>query len=199
MMKTTLAAVALLALLALACGKDDGDSATGAAARAVDTTVATAGFVTPAPVVTGSSTFPTTQAVGTRLEIESVSGPAGQKATVAITMYEATEGLAGFTLEISVADPEIARIVGVDLSDFGLSDTSLLPAAVVSLSAVDLSDVFDGPFERETIATLDLELLAPGETELVLRVLRLDDDNGDAVYAEAVHGRLLVTDQAARP
>ena len=41
-MKTTLAAVALLALLALACGKDDGDSATGAAARAVDTTVATA-------------------------------------------------------------------------------------------------------------------------------------------------------------
>lgn len=197
MMKTTLTAVALLALLALACGKEDDDSATGTASRAVDTTVATAGFVTPSPVVTGSSTFPTPQAVGTRLEIESVSGPAGSNATAAVTMYEATEGLAGFTLEVSVADPDIARFVGVDLSDFGLSDTSLLPAAVISLSAVDLSDFFDGPFERETIATLDLELLAPGETELVLQVLRLDDDNGDAVSAEAVHGRLSVTDAGA--
>ena len=191
-MKTTLAAAALLTLLALACGKGDDSRVTGATPWAAVTTGA-------APVVTGSSTAPTPQAVGTRLEIESVSGPAGRKATAAITMYEATEGLAGFTLEVSVADPDIARIVGVDLSGFGLSDTSLLPAAVISLSAVDLSDFFDGPFERETIATLDLELLAPGETELVLRVLRLDDDNGDVVSAQAVHGRLLVTDQAARP
>lgn len=198
-MKTTLAAVALLTLLALACGKDDGDSATGAASRAAGTVATAPGSDTPAPVVTGPSTAPTPQAVGTRLEIESVTGTAGSNATAAITMHQATQGLAGFILEVSVADPGIARIVGVDLSDFGLSDTGPLPAAVILLSAVDLSGIFEGPLERETIATLDLELLAPGETEMVLRVLMLDDDNGDVVSAEVVHGRLSVTNSGAGP
>ena len=205
-MKTNLAAVALLALLVLACGKDDDNSVTSATSRAVgatelgqSTTVAASGFETPAPDAVVSSTVPAPQAVGTRLEVESVSGTAGRNATVAISMHEATEGLAGFKLEVSIADPGIARIVGVDLSDFGLSDTSPLPAAVISLSAVDLSGIFEGPFERETIATLDLELLAPGETEIVLRVLMLDDDNGDIVSAEAVHGRLSVTNASASP
>ncbi len=191
-MKTTLAAVALLSLLALACGKGDDSPVTGATPRAAVTTAA-------APVVTGSSTAPTPQAVGTRLEIESVSGTAGSNVAAAITMHQATQGLAGFMLEVSVADPGIARIVGVDLSDFGLSDTSPLPASVILLSAVDLSGIFEGPLERETIATLDLELLAPGETEMVLGVLMLDDDNGDVVSAEVVHGRLSVTNAGAGP
>ncbi len=133
------------------------------------------------------------------MEIESVSGTVGRKATADITMHEATDGLAGFKLEVSVADPGVARIVGVDLSDFGLSDTSPLPAAMLSITAVDLHRLFEGPFQRETIATLDIELLTPGETEIVLQVLKLDDDRGDAVFAEAVHGRLSVTDAGARP
>jgi hypothetical protein len=205
-------AAALLALPVLACGKDDDTSVAGTTAVAVGTAdaglrpergqgtaVAASGFETPAPDVTGSSVAQTPRAVGTRLEIESVSGTAGRSATVDITMHEATEGLAGFLLEVSVADPGIARIVGVDLSDFGLSETSPLPATVLSISAVDLTGLFEGPFERETIATLDLELLTAGETEIVLQVLKLDDDEGGAVSAEAVHGRLFVSDTTVRP
>ena len=174
-MKTTVAAVALLALLALACGKDDDNPVTGATPEtgktsetglrpetSQGTTVTASGIETPSSVVTDSSTASTPQAVGTRLEIESVSGTAGLNATAAISMFEATEGLSGFKIQVSIADPGIARIVAVDLSDFGLSDTGPLPATVISISAVDLSGIFEGPFERETIATLDLELLVPG-------------------------------------
>ena len=205
-MKTTLAAVALPVLLVLACGKDDDTPVTGATPDAAATpgavqgmTVAGNEFETPARVVTDDSVVPTPKASGTRLEIESVSGTVGRNATAAITMYDATDGLAGFKLEISVADPGVARIVGVDLSSFSLSNFGPLPASVVSLSAVDLGHLFEGSFERETIATLDLEPLALGETEIVLRVLMLDDDNGDVVSAFAVHGRLSVSDAAALP
>ena len=183
-MKTTLTVLALLALLAVACGKDD------------DTTVA---GVTHEPVVAVSTLVPTPQVTGTRLEIENISGTVGLNATAEIAMLEATEGLSGFKLEVSVKDPDIARIVGVDLSEFGLRDVGPLPDTVLTMTAVDLSRAFEGPFERMTVATLDLDLLAAGETEIILQVLLLDDDKGNAVSVEAFHGQLIVSNDGASP
>ena len=174
-MKTTVVAIVLFATLVLACGKDDDTSATG------------------------SSVASSPQDVGTRMEIESVSGTVDRNVTADITMHMAKAGVAGFTLEVSIADPTIARIVGLDLSNFGLSETSPLPTDVLSISAVDLSRSFEGPFERETMATLEFELLSPGDTEIVLRISKLDDDDGDAVFVEAVNGKLSVVDTGARP
>ena len=116
-------------------------------------------------------------------------------------MYNATRSVAGFLLRISVENPGIAHIVDVQFPDYGHRESGVeltrvigqVPAESVTIAAVDLSGVLAGPFSRKVLASVNVRLLSPGETELSLsEVGGLDDVSGDPLDPELVPAVLTV-------
>ena len=112
--------------------------------------------------------------------------------------------MSGFDLQISVADPLIADITDVILPEYVPSFFASLfitvdgiPGPVVDIAAIDLNRVIEphppdlGP---DLIATLQVELLSPGETQVfVSGVPRVDDDSGESLNPQSAPGTLTVT------
>ena len=55
----------------------------------------------------------------------------------------------------------------------------LTPSSTVEIRVVDFNDILSGPFSRQVIATLEVELLSDGETQIVVGLIRLDGPNPD--------------------
>jgi hypothetical protein len=119
------------------------------------------------------------------LAVEDGNGRVGQLIPVEVALYNVTTGVSGFSLEVQVADPALARIVDVQFPDYGLSSTD-------PISAVDLNNVLEGAFSRGVLATLVLELLSAGETSILIAPVRIDDDTGSHIDAEIRPGSLVV-------
>jgi|GEM_PF-4985838 len=119
----------------------------------------------------------------------------GETATVAVTLSEAPDGLAGFDVIVEVDDPGTATISDAAV-DSGMSPSNASIAsdgASVQLRAADGNKQFqagDGPF---TVATVSLRSEAVGETTLGIAVDQVDDDDGSRIDPAVDGGRLTVT------
>ena len=70
---------------------------------------------------------------------------------------------------------------------------SQLPGQSVTIAAVDLGGVLQGPFDRALLATFSVELLTPGTTHLLVSGLaRLDDSSGAPLGPDLGPGSLTV-------
>jgi len=112
-----------------------------------------------------------------------------------LSMIAGSGGLAGYTIELTIADPSIAKFTGASFPpDFPL--TTIVPdpvdGPVMTISAVDLLDSI-GTLDDATLATLSIESLAIGETAINARVIRLDDDAGFQIRAIIEQGVVKVS------
>ena len=87
-------------------------------------------------------TWTRAEAAPPTLIVGSASADEGQTALVSITLSDATAGLAGFDLLVTLSDPTVANGVSVDFPNFAtrLTRQTLNSAAEIRVSAVDLSD-----------------------------------------------------------
>jgi hypothetical protein len=172
-MRNITIATFLLLLITVACSRDAEDT--------LEPTMSPAP-TPPAPIATPP---PVTS---TRIVVEGGQGVVGDVIPVEIALYDAVAGVSGYAIQVSSANPQVARIKDVRLPDYGLTKVGELPADSVDITIVDLPSLLEGAFTRETLATLDMELLSPGQAQILLELHLLDDDTGNVLAPEVVSG-----------
>ncbi len=161
---------------------------------------------TPPPPTTVPTPVPTPTATPvpaqSELAIQDGQGTVGLTVPLQMSLNAVQVSLSGFFVTVAVEDPAVARIVAVQFPDYrdpitgdqlsGLLGS--LPAASVGIAAVDLAGALAGPFESKVLATISVELLASGSTQVsVVAPPRVDDDTGQLVAVTLKSGALIVS------
>ena len=121
-------------------------------------------------------------------------------ATVDVVLTSAPNGLAGYNLELSVDDPDVARIEAASYPDrFDLTTDPAIDEAgeTVSLEAADMGSTIDAGATDVTLATVEIAGDAPGEVELSVEPRQVDANDGDRIQPAARPGTLIVTDDSS--
>jgi len=116
--------------------------------------------------------------------------------TVGVVLTSAPDGLAGYYLELTVQNPEVARIDAAGYPDrFGLTSEPAIGAdgATVTLEAADMEGAIEPGATDVTLATVTVAGAAPGEVELSLEPRQFDADDGSAFGPATQSGTVTVS------
>jgi len=117
---------------------------------------------------------------GTDLSLAS----SGSSGTMDIRLDQASTGLAGYQLEITINPAGIAQVSSVNFpAAFGMNSASTIPASTVSIVAVDLMDQVPVGATNIILASLGFTGLADGTADVEITVTELTDDSGDPISA----------------
>ncbi len=114
----------------------------------------------------------------------------GARATIPITLSSAPKGLAGYRIEVAVADTDVATVEDVTFPEFGLVRRVPSAGPELRLAAADLTRRVEPGAVDATLATLVVVGTRLGTTELRIRVDMMSDDDGGPMTPEA-HGATL--------
>jgi hypothetical protein len=155
-----------------------------------------------AVAVAALALFGTVAAVGTaaaddpQIRVSTATVADGETATLGVALSAAPEGLAGYYLRLSVADPAVATIEGAAYPDrFGMTSDPEVEddGRTVVLEAADLDSEIGAGATDVTLATVDVSGAAPGEVRVTAEPLQFDGDGGSAFSPTAQAGVLTVT------
>lgn len=118
---------------------------------------------------------------------------------VDVTIHQASQGLSGYDMTISLVDAEVATIDSVDLPEFGLSDASRPSPGTTKIRVADLNDLITFETSEARLVTLQLKGSKPGTSEIIVALNAMDDDNGDPIEPRIVSGSVKVTPVATPP
>ena len=105
----------------------------------------------------------------------------GGKATVTLTLWNATKGLSGYDLMVKLDPGDVAEVVAVRLPDYGLNQVSDVLASSVRIRVADLNKKVLSEDQEQLLATLEISGKAPGKTTVAVQVTAMDSENGDAL------------------
>nr|WP_319539398.1 PEGA domain-containing protein [uncultured Methanospirillum sp.] len=134
-------------------------------------------------------------ASATTIELSGVSiSGAGQSASIPITLDAVSSGLAGYKLNAALSTSGVAKITAITMPDWASMKNvdGTLPGESVNLTAVDLSDTIKSGSTNVPVATLTVEGVAAGSTNLVLTVSELTDDSGNAIQFTMAQAGIVV-------
>jgi PKD repeat protein len=146
-----------------------------------------------------SGTTTVFRVAGTVLEVPSVAIGFGKTATVDLTLLSAMDGVSGGRLTVSVDHPGVARINGASYADgFDLTRTPDVSSdgSSVELALADVEKSVQPGATDVPLATLDVEGVGTGTTDLTVEVEAFDDDAGDSIDVLTRDG-LVVTGPSA--
>jgi PKD repeat protein len=129
------------------------------------------------------------------LSVGSVAVRSGKAGAVDLDLHSAPEGLAGGRLTVSVDHPEVATIRGASYNDaIGLTAEPEVAddGASVTLELSDVGGAVEPGSEPVTLASITLEGVSAGTTDVGVEVEALDDDAGNEIDP-AVDEGLVVT------
>ncbi|MDD4254555.1 MAG: lectin like domain-containing protein [Methanofollis sp.] len=118
---------------------------------------------------------------------------AGNETEVSITMSRAPWGLAGYEMDVSVADPEVAAITGASFPAWATLNLSRETEDGVMMRAVDLDDAVRAGDEDVVLGTVRVKGLLGGSSDLRIAVRQVDGDGGDLVTTRANTSSITVT------
>lgn len=144
---------------------------------------------TPVPTPTAS---PTPRPGRPTLDVQASTVAVLDTVSIPIVLSEAPTGVSGFDLDVTLSDPAVARISDIQFPGFGISEHEMLSSARARLRAVDSEDAVESGARNVVLATVGLQGLAQGTTSVTVRILRLDDDRGNAIQPEYTAGTLRV-------
>ena len=118
----------------------------------------------------------------------------GTVLSIPVILDEAQQGLAGYVMDISLSDSEVARIVNVTFPNWaGLHNAEIQSDSSVSLKAVDIYQSVEDGSEDITLATLIVKGETPGTLTIQPHITTLDDDDGYAITASVIPATMQVT------
>jgi PGF-pre-PGF domain-containing protein len=118
---------------------------------------------------------------------------AGEETEVVITMSRAPLGLAGYEMDVSVADPDVAAITGASFPAWATLNLSRATDTGLMMRAVDLEDAVCAGDEDVVLGTVRVKGLIGGASDLVISVRQIDGDGGALVTTRANTSRVAVT------
>jgi len=104
------------------------------------------------------------------------------------------EGLAGYDLVVTIADPSIAEIISVQYPAWaGLNNTTPSPPGdSLRLSSVDVNKNVQAGAENTLLATITVRADSTGTSEITLSDVHMDADGGDAITPDVISGDIVV-------
>jgi len=146
------------------------------------------GAVATAGTVTAQSEQPTVRVVGDTVAADGTT-------TVGVVLTNAPNGLAGYYLDITVENPEVARIEGANYPDrFALTTAPSVGSegATATLEAADMEGEIDPGATDVTLAAVEISGVAAGETTVTVTPSQFDDDDGKAFQPATAAGTVTV-------
>lgn len=126
------------------------------------------------------------------IRVESSEVEAGESVTIRVVLNVAPSGLSGYQIEVSLDDPSVALISGIQAPDLGLSSSSVQSRSSVRIAAVDLKRLVEPGGKDVTIAFVEVQGLSRGTAGVNVAVLKMDDDFGQALDIRAASGSISV-------
>jgi secreted PhoX family phosphatase len=122
------------------------------------------------------------------LDVDSVA--LGSTGTADLTVNALPAGLSGAKVSVSVTDPAVATITGVEFADaLGLTEHEVSDdGSTATLKFSDVDRNVQGGTIDLAIASLSLAGRGTGTTDLVIDVHAMDDEDGEAIDAETRSG-----------
>jgi len=104
------------------------------------------------------------------------------------------DGLAGYDLAVTISNPSIAEIVGVQYPAWGaLNNTNPEPPAdSLILSAVDMARQVEPGLENTLLATITVRADSTGTSAITISGVHMDADGGDIITPEVTSGEIVV-------
>lgn len=124
---------------------------------------------------------------------ESVFSDIGSVESLNLYLDQAPSGLSGYNLTLSISDPSVARITGVEFPSWSsLNNSSSLPAGSVQIKAVDLTEKVNAGASDVFLGKVTVESLASGKANLTVFVNRFDDDSENTISVTILEAKLTV-------
>ncbi|GAB3668269.1 alkaline phosphatase PhoX [Halopiger thermotolerans] len=118
------------------------------------------------------------------LQVDSLAVSHDATGEVDLTLSSLADGIAGGRITVTVEHEDVAKIVDASYHD-GLELTAEPTiedgGSTVEFRFADLENAIDGDAVDVTLATLELEAVGTGTTDITVEVDALDDDSGAAV------------------
>ncbi len=106
----------------------------------------------------------------------------GEVTTSDILLDSAPNGISGYKITLSIADPEMCEITGITSPEWAaLEGTSPLPGSVVAIQAVDIGNLVETNSTGILLARVSVTSKEAGSTSLLVTVNLIDDDAGNPV------------------
>jgi secreted PhoX family phosphatase len=124
------------------------------------------------------------------VDVDSLAVGSGQTETATLSASSLPTGFDEARVTVSVADPGVAAITGVDFPDsLGRAESDIsADGASATVSVTDTEDAIGAEATDLVIATLTLRGKGRGTTDLDIEVQRLTDDDASTIDAEAREG-----------
>ena len=133
----------------------------------------------------------------TLLSVQDGQAPVGGSVSIPIVLSEVgADGLAGYDIEVSIANSTIAEIASVDFPAFGITDATPPSGPLLSIRAVDTADLVQAGATNVLLATLNIRGLLEGTTSVNISVTSLDDDLGNPIMTTVISGNLTIVNVA---
>ncbi|WP_225332728.1 cohesin domain-containing protein [Halomicrobium urmianum] len=169
----------------------------GTNARRALTTAAIVAVVAFGATVAGTAVVGA-QSDGPVLSVGDASVDPGETSAVAVTLDSAPKGVAGFDVNVSVADPSVATVTNVSLGEPfdspGGSSGVTSDGSTAVLLVADLGESVQSDASDVTFATVTVRGEADGSTAIEATVDGVDNDDGGDVEPAVENGSVTVGD-----
>ena len=132
------------------------------------------------------------EAAASTLSVQSATIGMSQTVTLPIVLSDAPNGLAGLDIVVTLSKPGVASIIGAELAEFGLTSVEQISATEVRFRAADLAGIVEAGAVNPTLATLTVYGDKRGSTDVLINILRLDDEGGNPINPAVLTGTVSV-------
>ncbi|UYZ39565.1 MAG: PKD domain-containing protein [Candidatus Methanospirare jalkutatii] len=124
----------------------------------------------------------------------------GLTAEINLILDKAQNGLSGYNITVSLSNATVAEITSVSFPDWAtLHSNSTLPADSLWIKATDLYDKIKSGAKNITLATITLRGDKQGESDILITVTKMDDDNENPIDPNTVSGKIEVIEVVPFP
>lgn len=126
------------------------------------------------------------------LTVGSTTVATGQSSSIPIVLSEAPSGMAGYNFVVTLSNPTVAHFVGAEFLEFGLTSEELVSSSEIHLKGADLINMVEAGAADVMLATIIVQGVKRGNTDIQIAVNRLDDDGGYPIEAQVASGSISV-------
>lgn len=144
-------------------------------------------------VIAASGTASASQGAAITLSPSGVTLLPGSTVTYQISINTLPAGLSGYQLDFQLTNPSAGQITRVSFPSWAkLNNASSLPAGRATISAVDLGKAISDGAAGTTLASVTVEAVAAGTSNVKLQNVRIDDDHGGYINPDTTTAQLVV-------
>lgn len=103
----------------------------------------------------------------------------GDIVPIPVTLKDIPSGVSQFDLTISLSDPNVASLAGMNMPDYGESEIEQISISEIRIMVTDANNLIEGEVRSHALVFLNIIAQEPGQTEIRLTLNGMTDDEGN--------------------